>query len=227
MEKIQIITEILNIVESIDEQYHSNPGNFTTEIKDTGEKAHQRAILFQKKTELSDTKSIIEWYDIELPVEFNSNARRQAIDLIGGNINQFSICELKFNNKKDTPLDAVKEILRYYRLILKNSKTLDDKNIHHRNQICNQNWKWSDIFTKENLIIVAANKKYWDYWRIRKKFDFKLQLSTIKNWSLKLGVEIRLYQTSDEDFRKQRDENGGDTYSPKLINGNEWIRINL
>ena len=48
----------------------STPGYVSTNIKDTNEKALQRALLMQG-TSLLDGKEV-KWLDIELPIEFSS-----------------------------------------------------------------------------------------------------------------------------------------------------------
>ena len=52
----------------------STPEMVSFTIKDTNEKALQRAVLNQGESYL-DGKTV-EWLDIELPVEFSENARR-------------------------------------------------------------------------------------------------------------------------------------------------------
>ena len=59
----------------------STPGYVSTNIKDTNEKALQRALLMQG-TSLLDGKEV-KWLDIELPIEFSENSRRKSVDIIG------------------------------------------------------------------------------------------------------------------------------------------------
>jgi hypothetical protein len=83
----------------------STPGYVSTNIKDTNEKALQRALLMQG-TSLLDGKEV-KWLDIELPIEFTDNSRRKCVDLIGkDNDGQLYLCELKFSGNSDTPRDA-------------------------------------------------------------------------------------------------------------------------
>ena len=72
----------------------STPGMVSFTIKDTNEKALQRAVLNQGESYL-DGKTV-EWLDIELPVEFSENARRPCIDLIGRDEDgRYLLCALK------------------------------------------------------------------------------------------------------------------------------------
>ena len=216
---------ILLVSESNELIHPSKPGKFAEKIKDTSEKAYQRAILFDKNTKLNDkADNEITWYDIELPVVLNKNSRRQCIDLIGYDKNRFVLCELKFNNKKDSPIAATRELLEYYRLIFKNAGYLDKYSIHHSNEMCNKDWQWTSILRDNPLLVVAANEKYWKYWMKKKNLDFNKQLQEIKTWSIELGIDIDLYKTEDFDFMSQR--NNQSAYWPKLITNRPWIRIN-
>lgn len=72
----------------------STPGYVSMNIKDTNEKALQRALLMQG-TSLLDGKEV-KWLDIELPIEFTDNSRRKCVDLIGkDNDGQLYLCEFK------------------------------------------------------------------------------------------------------------------------------------
>jgi hypothetical protein len=216
------LNQILMAVESNEIIHPSKPGKFSEEIKDTGEKAFQRAILDSKSTKLEpDIK--VDWFDLELPVILNQNSRRQCIDLIGHDSNRFVLCELKFNNKKDSPNAATRELLEYYRLILKNAAYLDSYSIHHTNNVCNRNWQWVSIKKDNPILVVAANEKYWNYWGKTKKVDFYEQLKQIKAWSEELKVDIFLYKTQDVDFKKQKVDD--QPYRPFLCENSPWERI--
>ncbi|MDP2335546.1 MAG: hypothetical protein Q8N05_03660 [Bacteroidota bacterium] len=201
-----------------DENIHpSKPGSFKEAIADTSEKAYQRAILFGRSTILNDKPNQqVHWYDIELPVVLNKNSRRPCIDLIGHDSRRFVLCELKFgNNKSDSPIAAVRELLEYYRLIIINSKYLDQYKIHHKNSICNEHtWNWASILENIPLILIAANEGYWKHWRKTTTIDYEDQLKQIKLWSNELGLDIALYETKDYDFKSQR--NNKPSYWPKL-----------
>lgn len=219
------LNKILLVSESNELIHPSKPGKFAEEIKDTSEKAYQRAILFNRNTKLKDkTDNEVIWYDIELPVVLNKNSRRQCIDLIGYENNRFVLCELKFNNKKDSPIAATRELLEYYRLILKNAQYLDKYSIHHSNDMCNKDWQWTSILKDDPLLVIAANEKYWKYWIGKENLDFDEQLKEIKAWSIELGIDIVLYKTEDFDFISQR--NNQPSYWPKLDTVRPWVRIN-
>ena len=203
-EILKKLNEILNIIESNENIHPSKPGKFTEVIKDTSEKAFQRAILFNKSTTLNDRPDDeITWYDIELPVVLNKNSRRPCIDLIGKNRNRFVLCELKFNNTSDSPCDAVRELLGYFRLVEKNAGYLDHYSIHHTNDTCIRNWKWSSIMEDNPLLVIAGNEKYWKYWMKTNKVDFNEQLQQINSWSKHLSLDILLYKTDDFDFNNE------------------------
>jgi hypothetical protein len=230
MELLNKLDKILKIVESNDYAHPSKPGKFSEIIADVGEKAFQRAILTHKDDSVlffDENGNInVTWYDLELPVVLNKNSRRSCIDLIGQEkkgLKRFVLCELKFNNEKDTPISAVQELLGYYRLILKNASNLDHFSIHHKNEICKKFiWEWSSILIKVPFLVVAANEKYWLFWE--RKIDLKEQIKQINLWSIELGIDIILYKIKDCDFVRQKSSMA--TYKPELETNEPWIRIN-
>ena len=109
----------------------TRPDSFSTLIADTGEKALQRALIMGG-TSLIDGE-VVEWLDIELPVEFSESARRRCFDLIGRtSSNKFIICELKYSRGTNNENESLKrayeeELIVYKSLIEENYAELDVK----------------------------------------------------------------------------------------------------
>ena len=101
-----------------------HPGCPAKEIKDTNEKAFQRAIYYGENTFL-EGHDRIRWIDFELSVENNPQARDCCVDLIGEDSNgRYVLCELKFSGKSGlgngSPQEAGEQLNRYYKLLLDN-----------------------------------------------------------------------------------------------------------
>ena len=138
----------------------STPGYVSTNIKDTNEKALQRALLMQG-TSLLDGKEV-KWLDIELPIEFTDNSRRKCVDLIGkDNDGQLYLCELKFSGNSDTPRDAESQLLEYFELIKYNAQKLEDNNIHHKKQ---ESFSWMELALSSIKLCIMADATYWCKW---------------------------------------------------------------
>jgi hypothetical protein len=224
-ERLERLNKILSVDESNATYHPSKPEKFDTEIKDTSEKAFQRAILFDETSKLDNYQGIeVTWYDIELPVVFNKKPRRSSIDIIGHDSNRFVLCELKFNNTKDSPSSATKELLKYYRSIIINAENLDKDSIHHKNDICKKHsWEWSSIVKITPLLVIGANNNYWKYWRV--KGIFKNDLLQIESWSKEIDVEIVLYDINVNDNYFKLQKVNDQLYTPKLIVNDPWVRI--
>lgn len=176
----------------------TNPGNYSTKISSTTETAFQRAIILGE-TSLIDNE-IVEWLDIELPVDKHRRARGHCVDLIGKSISGFIICELKFgsNSATDSPSYAEEELKRYCKDIEDNYSVLDNSNVHHKN---GKMFLWKDI-AKNARYIIAANNQYWEYWLNHRKVE--------------LPHEIACYTISVDAmcFKQQKGKNV--TYTPIL-----------
>lgn len=204
--------------------YPSSPGKPSLEnIASTGEKAFQRAIYNKEDSMLKtscNTDKVI-WLDLELPVTLNKNPKRLCIDLIGSLDGIPVLCELKYFEKSPSnhPIYAIVELLVYKYLIFCNHERLDKYAIHHHLRL--KNFRWEVIVNNRfPLLLIVANKKYWDYWftRISKKELLKL----ISNLGSVLDTNIRLYETPDEDFINQKGKKI--KYTPQLTS-NIWTRI--
>lgn len=138
----------------------TNPGNYSTLIKSITETAFQRAIILGGKSIIDN--ELVEWLDIELPVDRHRRARGHCVDLIGRSISGYIICELKFgsNSATDSPSEANKQLNRYKIDIEYNYSILDRCNVHHKN---GKPFLWKDIANNARYII-AANDQYWEYW---------------------------------------------------------------
>jgi len=206
-------------------EYPSKPGEPSLKgIKDVTEKAFQRAVYNAQKIVIDygeSKKEIVQWWDFELPVVFNSKSRRPCLDLIGTTMDDIPvICELKYSDKSnsDHPIYGAVELIMYYYYILCNHKVLDKYDIHHKGL---NKFKWSSIadITFPKLLLVA-NEKYWKYWleRIGKKsfMNQVLELCEI------LNVKIDCCVAKDEEFRLQKGEN--DEYTP-IITSTTWVKV--
>lgn len=222
----QNLIDKLKDLKHIEETYPSNPKRLGGNgIKDVGEKALQRGILFGKST-LLDYGSLkpsesVNWIDIEVPVVLSNNGRRPSIDMIGLSKDKLILSEIKYNNKKDSPIYAVFELLIYYYFIRYNYEKLDKENVFHKSEIT-KNFKWENYLKNSvPLLLVTANTSYWQYWFNNKinRVDLLKEILIIEN---KLQIEIQLFITEDENFSEQKGNN--DTYTPKL-KSNIWTKI--
>jgi len=228
-EKINSLTELRKILEddgNLTGDYPSAPGEPNiNNIKSTGEKAFQRATFNGKETVLnyqeSDSSEVVRWFDLELPVILNQNSRRRCLDLIGFSGGTPVICELKYNEAAPSnhPIYAVVELLIYYYFISCNYQKLDKYNIHHH--LVSNNFKWEAIANNpRSKLLVAANKKYWNYWF--KKIDKDALSRQISELGKELDVEIYLFEAPNEDFILQK--NSQPTFNPAIIS-NIWREI--
>ena len=79
---------------------HREPREFKTTIRHTAECAFQRAIIQGKKSIVKE--EVINWIDIELPVDGSNSPRGKCIDLIGKDSHgNYVLCELKFRKTGD------------------------------------------------------------------------------------------------------------------------------
>lgn len=182
----------------------STPGYVSTNIKDTNEKALQRALLMQG-TSLLDGKEV-KWLDIELPIEFSENSRRKSVDIIGRDEDgRYLLCELKFsNNKTDSPCNAEKELIGYYDLINQNSTELDNNDIHHKKQ---KIFSWAELINSNPRLCIMADASYWVHWE-NKVDSVKLQHPD--------QVECFAIDIDPDIFVNQQSEQGGEQYTPSL-----------
>ena len=186
----------------------ANPGNYRTEIRSTTETAFQRAIILGK-TSIIDNE-IVEWFDIELPVDKDrTKARGHCVDLIGRSKNGYFICELKFgkNSATDSPSYAKEELERYRTDIENNYEYLDSSNIHHKNGV---DFKWEDI-AKNSRYIIVANQEYWSYWLEHRKEQ------------LPEGFDCYSININSDCFEIQKGNN--ENYTPTLPKC-EWVKLN-
>ena len=186
----------------------STPGYVSTNIKDTNEKALQRALLMQG-TSLLDGKEV-KWLDIELPIEFTDNSRRKCVDLIGkDNDGQLYLCELKFSGNSDTPRDAESQLLEYFELIKYNAQKLEDNNIHHKKQ---ESFSWMELALSSIKLCIMADATYWCKWE-----------NKVEKVKLKHPDEVKCFAIDIDSniFANQLAVNGGELYTPSLVE-NHW-----
>ena len=122
-------------ISGIGENYRTRPRVPEKLIRDTSEKAFQRAIFSATKikTHLTNKLTIdLFLIEFEIPVILNRKPRRKSVDLISKSISSFQIHEVKFNRSKDSPFFAASEIHKYRHIISENHALLDKNNVHHR-----------------------------------------------------------------------------------------------
>lgn len=217
------------------EKVLSKPTALQLTISDCSEKALQRAMLLQSykgtNTILPD-ETQIRWLDIELPVEFSRNARRKCIDLIGidNKSNQFVLCELKYNNYKDSPFDAEIELLTYVGKILFHATELDKNNIHHPSvsietkTIKLDSFSWTELITSKPRILIMADKSYWDYWKNR---EYRQQKNKNDKKTIAVhdkAIECYSIDIDKEYFKKQKGNNN--KYVP-VLEKKTWKKANF
>lgn len=224
--ELNTLKEILEDTANCLGDYPSSPGKPNlNNIKSTGEKAFQRAIINGKYTEYENKGEIekIIWLDLELPVTLNKSPRRISMDLIGNLDGIPVLCELKYFEKSSSnhPVYAIVELLMYKYLIYCNYKKLDKYEVHHH--LVLKDFKW-EVIIKNHFpaLIVAANKKYWNYWF--KKIDKdKLVKQTFKLGS-DLDTNIHLFETPDENFISQK---GTKTSYKPILSSKLWKKIKI
>lgn len=204
-------------------EYHTRPGKASLgDIRSIGETAYQRAVFLSENTALTPLNEVVTWNDLELPIVFSKSSRRRCIDLIGRLQDKTPVlCELKYASQKsnsNSPIYAVIELLIYYYLINDNCEELDNKKVFHTNS--RGTFKWSD-FNSNSILIVGANKKYWDYWQKR----YEKQKGEIDLWLKDLPIKVRFFSSDDFDFKKQKGNK--EKYTPSVSENTEWTEVFL
>lgn len=138
-------------------------------VNSISETAFQRAIYFDGRVKIFNTTHVIEWCDIELPIQPN---RASRVDLIGKTMEKRGVlCELKYMQKNtrsisNNPYYSVLELLVYHAIISVNYRLLDENKIRaNGHPESKRDWEWEMLsFPKDPVLIMAANEDYWDYW---------------------------------------------------------------
>ena len=215
-------------MQKIKSDYKTKPGKASMEIRSVGETAFQRAIFLSRKSKIDfNSKKDILWKDLELPVVFSKNPKRNCVDLIGNIGNQLVICELKFMKKtsssSDSPWYAVLELLIYYYMILENCNKLDDEEVYHEN--IRGKFEWKSILFPNPLLMVVANERYWNFWLKKQKNAYRSKLlEWLKDLNKELRTEVFLVKTPDVDFEDQKKGASGKAYLPE-IESRIWEKI--
>ena len=184
----------------------SKINTFKMKISDTAENALQRAIWRCKTSKVDGTT--ITWIDIEIPVIPLKKRGGKRIDLLGIDDNgRYVICELKFNNTKNSPHDVVEQINGYQKEIIKPDNASRIQN--HKQARLTVNWK--KVADKSTRKIIAANEGYWEYWKERKYIGRKDGIPS--------DIECYELPIKPNHFKNQKGENK--TYEPKLEDDKE------
>ena len=205
----------------------SSPGEpKLTNIKATTEVAFQRAIYNGRKTKLNE-KTEVNWIDIEIPVVLGTKGRRHCIDIIGATSDKKNLvlCELKYSGKtksEDSPTYAIFELLIYYYFLRCNFKNLDSHKVYHKLETT-ENFSWEGYLSIDiPRLVIAANNSYWEFWFEKKKINKNDLLKEVNGFEKEFGVEIELFETSNDDFINQKRDSID--YEPKVIS-NVWTKI--
>ena len=196
----------------------SKINTFKMKISDTSEDAFQRAIWRCKTSKVDGTT--ITWIDIEIPVIPLKKRGGKRIDLLGIDDNgRYVICELKFNNTKNSPRDVVEQINGYQEEIIKPDNASKIQN--HKQARLTVNWK--KVADKSTRKIIAANEGYWKYWD-RDENGNKRQYAG-REEGIPSDIECYKLPIKPNHFKDQKGENK--TYEPKLEDDkeNRWTRV--
>jgi len=171
----------------------TSPGKFKEfEERKNGEVGYQREIM-ESKSSVVNGEHVL-WCDIEIPIVFGGNPRRNCLDLLGyTDAGKIIICELKHIGKSTNdcnPLISGSQILYYYYEILNNLEKIKKCKILHTNARNPEKIVWDNV--QNNIeIIVVANKLYWDRYSNENWFrckDDRHSKGVIFNLFEKLGV---------------------------------------
>ena len=171
----------------------------------------------------------IEWIDIELPVIITPCSRRPSIDLIGRDSKgALVLCEVKFNNRNDSPHKAEMEILGYLAEIILHYEELDNNNIHHPN-MTHSTFNWGELINTKPRVFIIANRGYWETWQ--RKYDKGMKENTDKSKVLANGMRIKdnsieCYSIDIDRyyFKYLKSKSKEETYNP-VLNVFEWTKI--
>lgn len=200
---------------SKDQKTHHNPGTPRKEIKDTSEKALQRAIWHSEFTILDNGKGNVKWIDFELPVNDSGKARDNCIDLLGiDNSGNYVICEVKYSGKgkgHGDPSYASEEVKRYDDQIRQYGRLFK----LHKNNKRSTMFSLEHFLSSEHRLLVVGDQRYWDIW------GSKPTAAQVNN-----KIEHYSISISNDEFIKQRISNGGSYYRPKMPpEGTVWHLI--
>lgn len=186
-----------------------HPGTPSEEIKDTGEKAFQRAIMNGGMSYLSaDNKDWIEWIDFEVPVGDSDKPRDNCVDLLGKDASgRYVLCELKFSGKSagnGSPQEAAEQLKDYAKQLADN---IDNIRLHENAA--------KDVFDPKQYkdqiprLIIAADLIYW----LKRRHEPKD--SRIENYAVFV---------KPNEFEKQK--NGKVQYKPEMPeSGFKWSKL--
>ncbi|RKX23105.1 MAG: hypothetical protein DRP35_00250 [Candidatus Zixiibacteriota bacterium] len=225
------LKDTLNDNSLITADSHCNPKTPNlSDFKSNSETGYQRAIFNTKFSHLtfsSGKDKNINWLDLELPVELRNQSRKKCIDLIGKIDDKPIICELKYKPKdsksnSDRPEYGIFELIIYYYLILCNNEKLNNNKVHHNSKEISD-FNWNNIINEKPLLILAANKKYWENWFDKKTYqpcDTRDEiLNLVHNLNKKLEINLCLFETNNIDLESD------DTKYKGIDVSKEWKQI--
>ena len=199
-------------VAGVGESYPTRPREPAKKIRDTSEKAFQRAIFSAgniKVHSAGHSSIYLHLLDYEIPVILNRNSRRKSIDLISKSSSKYQVIEIKFNKSADSPYFAASEIIKYRHIVSINYALLDEYRVHH----CGSEFTyfaWNEL-NADCEMYVLANEAYWNYWKKRRGgADFSEYLD------LMASVGITCLTGKDVDFNSQKSLSGNGFYTPYL-----------
>ena len=64
-----------------------------------------------------------------------------------------------------------------------------------------KNFNWKSFLSSDiPRLVIAANNSYWEFWFEKKKINKSDLLKEVKEFEIEFGVEIELFETSNDDF---------------------------
>lgn len=191
------------------QQSAHHPGTPPKEIKDTGEKAFQRAIVNGGISILSaDKMDWVEWIDFEVPVGDSSKPRDNCVDLLGKDASgRYVLCELKFSGKSagnGSPKEAADQLLGYAKQLADNAD-----NIRLHENVAQDAFNAKEYKKQKPRLIIAADLTYW----IKRRDEQKD--ARVENYAVLIKTDV---------FEKQKGEEI--QYKPEMPqSGFMWLKF--
>lgn len=204
------------------DEHKTKPGIPNLKIKDTSEKAYQRAFFQQKPIRVGEDLEINP-LDIEVPVEMNSSSRRRSLDLIGRvKDNNLAIVELKAS-KGNSPVWGISELAFYAKAVSLHQDTLVTHQYFRDGETVTPKienyWKTCGPVTH---LILAAPHSYWPKWTPYLPRFKRFGLSLLKSY--RVDATLIFAEFPDENFKEQADAAKGERYRPR-VSDLKWSNV--
>ena len=211
----EAIQEAFERIKQVLQHTRHTPGNFSIEIKSTGETAYQRAIFMGKETQISNIK--IAWVDLEYPTIASGASRDRCLDLLGYCEDKQCpvLCELKISDADGVhhPILALEQLMLYHTDL----KASGRHSPFHLN--ANMTTPLRPDISYENAILIVAGST--NYWR-RVSSDDMNKLEQITHLSSHRVIIFAIFPDENFSLQKSNNKNKDGKYRPFLQNGNTW-----